>query len=83
MNKDQILDLLSGAGAIRRQSRGRSCRVDRLFRQGAEAALISESAMLVALPQSPETRRLDRYPEVARARVTAFSIAWWKRAACR
>ncbi len=45
LNKDQILDLylasVSGAGAIRRQSRGRSCRVDRLFRQGAEAVVIS------------------------------------------
>jgi penicillin-binding protein 1C len=28
---------------------------------------LAESALLVALPQSPETRRLDRHPEVARA----------------
>ncbi len=28
---------------------------------------LAESALLVALPQSPETRRLDRYPDVARA----------------
>jgi penicillin-binding protein 1C len=28
---------------------------------------LAESALLVALPQSPETRRLDRYPNVARA----------------
>src|SRR5258705_10715 len=28
---------------------------------------LAESALLVALPQSPETRRLDRYPELARA----------------
>jgi penicillin-binding protein 1C len=28
---------------------------------------LAESALLVALPQSPETRRLDRYPEAARA----------------
>src|SRR4029077_12779844 len=30
---------LSGAGTVRRQSRGRPRRVDRLFRQGAEAAV--------------------------------------------
>ena len=28
---------------------------------------LAESALLVALPQSPENRRLDRYPDVARA----------------
>ena len=28
---------------------------------------LAEQALLVALPQSPETRRLDRYPETARA----------------
>ena len=28
---------------------------------------LAESALLVALPQSPETRRLDRYPDAARA----------------
>ncbi|MDH8602395.1 transglycosylase domain-containing protein, partial [Klebsiella pneumoniae] len=28
---------------------------------------LAESALLVALPQSPETRRLDRHPEVAQA----------------
>src|SRR6201999_3555574 len=28
---------------------------------------LAEAALLVALPQSPETRRLDRFPEVARA----------------
>ena len=27
---------------------------------------LAESALLVALPQSPENRRLDRYPDVAR-----------------
>ena len=28
---------------------------------------LAEAALLVALPQSPETRRLDRYPDAARA----------------
>jgi penicillin-binding protein 1C len=28
---------------------------------------LAESALLVAMPQSPETRRLDRHPDVARA----------------
>src|SRR5690348_12302151 len=28
---------------------------------------LAEAALLVALPQSPQTRRLDRYPEAARA----------------
>ena len=27
---------------------------------------LAEAALLVALPQSPETRRLDRYPDAAR-----------------
>ena len=28
---------------------------------------LAEAALLVALPQSPENRRLDRYPDAARA----------------
>ena len=37
---------------------------------------LHEAALLVALPQSPETRRPDRFPERARRRVTACSTAW-------
>ncbi len=29
--------------------------------------MLAEAALLVALPQSPETRRIDRYPDAARA----------------
>ena len=35
----------------------------------------AEAALLVALPQSPEARRPDRYPEAARAPATACSPA--------
>ena len=53
---------LSGAGAVRRQSRRRPRRVDRLFRQGAEAAVaggIGAAGGAAAIAGTPPARPLS------------------------
>ena len=75
---------LSGAGAVRRQSRRRSRRLDRLFRQGAEAAVAGGSGAAggaAAIAGNPPARSPSR--RGARWRATACSIAWSRTAAYR
>ena len=75
---------LSGAGAVRRQSRGHSRRLDRLFRQGAEAAVAGGSGAaggVAAIAGNPPARSSSRGRRASRA--TACSIAWSRTAACR
>ena len=53
---------VSGAGAVRRQSRGHSRRLDRLFRQGAEAVVaggIGAAGGAAAIAGNPQARSLS------------------------
>ena len=67
LTKDQILDLYLALAPFGGNLEGvRAASIAYLGKEPKRLSL-AESALLVALPQSPETRRLDRYPEVARA----------------
>ena len=59
---------LSGAGAVM-AAISKACARPRIAYFGKEPKRLSlaEAALLVALPQSPERRRLDRHPDAARA----------------
>ncbi len=65
-SKNEILDLYLALAPFGGNLEG--IRVASLGYFGKEPKRLSlaEQALLVALPQSPETRRLDRYPETAR-----------------
>ncbi|MGP9819926.1 penicillin-binding protein 1C [Salinarimonas sp. NSM] len=67
MGKDEILALYLSLAPYGGNLEG--VRAASLAYFGREPKRLShaEAALLVALPQSPETRRPDRYPEVARA----------------
>jgi hypothetical protein len=75
---------VSGAGALWRQSRGHSRGLDRLFRQGAEAAVAGGSRAAggaAAVAGKPPARSLSRMSRAPRA--TACSTAWSKTASFR
>jgi penicillin-binding protein 1C len=77
LSKDQILDLYLTLAPFGGNLEG--IRAASLAYLGKEPKRLSlaESALLVALPQSPERRRLDRHPEAAqaaRARVLARMV---------
>jgi penicillin-binding protein 1C len=67
LNKDQILDLYLALAPFGGNLEGVRAASIAYFGKEPKRLSLAESALLVALPQSPETRRLDRHPEAARA----------------
>jgi penicillin-binding protein 1C len=67
MNKDQILDLYLAMAPFGGNLEGIRAASIAYFGKEPKRLSLSEAALLVALPQSPENRRLDRYPNAARA----------------
>ena len=66
LTKDQILDLYLALAPFGGNLEGVRAASIAYFGKEPKRLSLAESAVLVALPQSPETRRLDRYPDVAR-----------------
>jgi penicillin-binding protein 1C len=66
-SKEQILDLYLALAPFGGNLEGVRAASIAYFGKEPKRLSLAESALLVALPQSPETRRLDRYPETARA----------------
>jgi penicillin-binding protein 1C len=67
LSKDQILDLYLALAPYGGNLEGIRAASIAYFGKEPKRLSLAEAALLVALPQSPETRRLDRYPEAARA----------------
>jgi penicillin-binding protein 1C len=67
LNKDQILNLYLALAPYGGNLEGIRAASIAYFGKEPKRLSLAEAALLVALPQSPETRRLDRYPEAARA----------------
>jgi penicillin-binding protein 1C len=67
MNKGQILNLYLAMAPFGGNLEGIRAASIAYFGKEPQRLSLSESALLVALPQSPENRRLDRYPNTARA----------------
>jgi penicillin-binding protein 1C len=67
MDKDQILDLYLALAPFGGNLEGIRAASIAYFGKEPKRLSLAESALLVALPQSPERRRLDRYPQAARA----------------
>src|ERR1700687_526334 len=67
LNKNQILDLYLALAPFGGNLEGVRAASIAYFGKEPKRLSSAESALLVALPQSPETRRVDRYPDVARA----------------
>jgi penicillin-binding protein 1C len=67
LDKDQILDLYLALAPYGGNLEGIRAASIAYFGKEPKRLSLAESALLVALPQSPETRRVDRYPDVARA----------------
>ncbi len=67
MSKDQILNLYLAMAPFGGNLEGIRAASIAYFGKEPKRLSLAESALLVALPQSPETRRLDRYPDAARA----------------
>jgi penicillin-binding protein 1C len=67
MNKSQILDLYLAMAPFGGNLEGVRAASIAYFGKEPKRLSLSEAALLVALPQSPENRRLDRYPNAARA----------------
>src|SRR3954463_10415058 len=66
LSKQQILDLYLALAPYGGNLEGiRAASIAYLGKEPKRVSL-AEAALLVALPQSPETRRLDRYPDAAR-----------------
>jgi len=66
LTKDQILDLYLALAPFGGNLEGIRAASIAYFGKEPKRLSLAESALLVALPQSPENRRLDRYPDVAR-----------------
>lgn len=66
LTKDQILDLYLALAPFGGNLEGIRVASIAYFGKEPKRLSLAESALLVALPQSPETRRIDRYPDVAR-----------------
>jgi penicillin-binding protein 1C len=66
LNKDQILDLYLTLAPFGGNLEGIRAASIAYFGKEPKRLSLAESALLVALPQSPEHRRLDRHPDVAR-----------------
>ena len=67
LTKAQILDLYLALAPFGGNLEGVRAASIAYFGKEPKRLSLAESALLVALPQSPENRRLDRYPDVARA----------------
>jgi len=67
MSKDQILDLYLTLAPFGGNLEGVRAASIAYFGKEPKRLSLAEAALLVALPQSPETRRLDRFPQAARA----------------
>jgi len=67
LTKDQILDLYLTLAPYGGNLEGIRAASIAYFGKEPKRLSTAEAALLVALPQSPETRRLDRYPEAAHA----------------
>jgi penicillin-binding protein 1C len=67
MSKDQILNLYLAMAPFGGNLEGIRAASIAYFGREPKRLSLSEAALLVALPQSPENRRLDRYPHAARA----------------
>jgi penicillin-binding protein 1C len=65
LDKDQILDLYLTLAPFGGNLEGVRAASLAYFGKEPKRLSLAEGALLVALPQSPETRRLDRYPERA------------------
>jgi penicillin-binding protein 1C len=66
LSKDQILNLYLALAPYGGNLEGIRSASIAYFGKEPKRLTLAESALLVALPQSPENRRLDRYPEAAR-----------------
>ena len=66
LTKDQILNLYLALAPYGGNLEGIRAASIAYFGKEPKRLSLAESALLVALPQSPENRRLDRYPEAAR-----------------
>jgi penicillin-binding protein 1C len=67
LDKDQILDLYLALAPYGGNLEGIRAASIAYFGKEPKRLSLAEAALLVALPQSPETRRVDRFPDVARA----------------
>jgi penicillin-binding protein 1C len=67
LSKRQILNLYLAMAPFGGNLEGVRAASIAYFSKEPKRLTLAEAALLVALPQSPETRRLDRYPETARA----------------
>ena len=65
LSKDQILDLYLALAPFGGNLEGVCAASIAYFGKEPKRLSLAESALLVALPQSPERRRLDRYPQAA------------------
>jgi penicillin-binding protein 1C len=65
LNKDQILDLYLALAPYGGNLEGIRAASIAYFGKEPKRLSLAEAALLVALPQSPENRRLDRHPEAA------------------
>jgi penicillin-binding protein 1C len=65
LSKDQILDLYLALAPFGGNLEGIRSASIAYFGKEPKRLSLAESALLVALPQSPERRRLDRYPQAA------------------
>ncbi|MDB5617411.1 penicillin-binding protein 1C [Tardiphaga sp.] len=66
LSKDEILDLYLELAPFGGNLEGVRAASIAYFGKEPKRLSLAESALLVALPQSPETRRLDRHPATAR-----------------
>jgi penicillin-binding protein 1C len=66
LSKDQILDLYLALAPFGGNLEGIRAASIGYFGKEPKRLSLAEAALLVALPQSPENRRLDRYPTIAR-----------------
>ena len=67
LSKGRILDLYLAMAPFGGNLEGIRAASIAYFGKEPKRLSLSEAALLVALPQSPENRRLDRYPNAARA----------------
>ncbi|WP_249158299.1 penicillin-binding protein 1C [Bradyrhizobium jicamae] len=67
LSKDEILDLYLALAPFGGNLEGIRSASIAYFGKEPKRLSLAEAALLVALPQSPERRRLDRYPEAALA----------------
>jgi penicillin-binding protein 1C len=67
LSKEQILDLYLALAPFGGNLEGIRAASIAYFGKEPKRLTLAESALLVALPQSPERRRLDRHPEAAHA----------------